>query len=125
MNRLLHGVTVAAFALATPALAQNMTSPLTSPSPPAAPAPPPPAEAAPAPAQPMAKRPVHHHHRAAAKPAMTEANQLTQQLNQDELQRTQSMGAPPSPPPPPPAPPPEPMTPPSPPMSGPRASPGR
>jgi len=139
MNRLLNGVAIAAvLALAAPALAQNMTSPLTSPSPapPAAEpmAPTTPAPAPPAPAEPMAKKPVHHHHRVAkgdmgpraGKPDMSQANQLTQQLNQQELQGVQSMGGGSSAPVPPsqpmPAgPPPEPPAP----MGGPRPSPSR
>ncbi len=141
MNRLLNGVAIAALcALATPALAQ-LTSPMSR------------ARCrkarhrrlpnqAPAPACPCSGGArsggiggkeagcIAHRHRAASsdtngagKPDTSAANQLTQQLNQQEVQRVQSMGAPSTPMPPGPSsapmPPPEPMP------TGPRPSPMR
>jgi hypothetical protein len=113
MKHLLNGVAIAAvFALATPVFAQN--APMTPANPPKpGPAAPAPAAKAPAPAPaPMAKKPVHH----MAKHMMSKDDQMTEQLNQQELARIAG-GAPPSapggaaPPPPPPggmAPPPPP-----------------
>jgi hypothetical protein len=94
MKHLLTGVAMAAaLAIAAPVWAQNAPSSATPPA--AAPA----APAKPA-AKPMAKKPMHHmamHHR------MSEGDQMTEQLNAQELQRIQSGGAP--------APAPAPMTP--------------
>jgi hypothetical protein len=103
MKHLLNGVAIAAvMAFAMPALAQN--APMTPSTPPKAapaPAPMPPASQTQAPA-PMAKKPVHHvamHHHM----GMGGGDKMTEQLNQQELQRIQS-GAPPSSPAPMPAP---------------------
>jgi hypothetical protein len=102
MKHLLNGVAMAAvMALAMPAFAQN--APMTPSTPPkASPAPAPattqtqtPAPAPNAPAPTMAAKPMHHmamHHRYRG---VGEADRMTEQLNQQELQRIQS-GAPPS-----------------------------
>jgi pyruvate dehydrogenase E2 component (dihydrolipoyllysine-residue acetyltransferase) len=92
MKHLLNGVAIAAvFALATPVFAQN--APMTPTTPPkAAPAPAAPAPKAPAPA-PMAKKPMHHmaHH------MTSPGDQMTEQLNQQELARITGGGTPPAP----------------------------
>jgi len=91
MKHLLTGVAMAAaLAIAAPAWAQSAPSP--APAKPAAA----PAKPAAAPMAPMAaKKPVHHwHHR------MSAGDQMTEQLNAQELQRIMG-GAPPPPPPPP------------------------
>jgi translation initiation factor IF-2 len=83
MKHLLNGVAIAAvFALATPVFAQNAPmTPATPPKP--APAAPAPAPAKPAPAPKMTStKPMHHvaHH-------MSQGDQMTEQLNQQELAR--------------------------------------
>jgi hypothetical protein len=96
MKHLLNGVAIAAvLALATPALAQN--APMTPSTPPAAA----PAAKAPAPAtsapmkMPMAKKPVVHHMAMRHRPVGA-GDQMTEQLNQQELARITG-GAPPAP----------------------------
>jgi hypothetical protein len=89
MKHLLNGVAVAAvLALAAPALAQN--APMTPSTPPAAA----PAPKAPAATTPTAKKPVHHmvmRHR-----PVGGGDQMTEQLNQQELARITGSGAPPA-----------------------------
>jgi hypothetical protein len=92
MKHLLNGVAIAAvFALATPVFAQN--APMTPANPPK-PAPAAPAAKAPAPAPTtMAKKPMHHmaHH------MMGKDDQMTEQLNQQELARITGGATPPAP----------------------------
>ena len=101
MKQLLNGVAIAAvFALATPVFAQ--TPPMT-PSKPAAPAPAP-KGAAPAPAPKMtATKPMMHH---VAHHMMSKDDQMTEQLNQQELSRIMAGSMPAAPAPMPAAPPP-------------------
>jgi hypothetical protein len=95
MKHLLNGVAMAAvLALATPAFAQN--APMTPSTPPtAAPAPAPKTVTSTAPTKPMAKRPIRHV--ASTKHTMSQGDQMTDQLNQQELARIQG-GSTPTPP---------------------------
>jgi hypothetical protein len=102
MKHLLNGVAVAAvLALATPVFAQN--APMTPSTPPTAAPAPAPKTTSPAPKtmttstapmKPMAKKPMHHPmHHVVSYQHMNSGDQMTDQLNQQELQRLQS-GAP-------------------------------
>lgn len=90
MKHLLSGVAMAAaLAIAAPVWAQN--APMT-----------PTAPAKPAASAPMAKKPMHHapmHHMTSRKHMKGQGDQMTEQLNQQELQRIQggNMTAPPAP----------------------------
>jgi hypothetical protein len=96
MKHLLTGVAMAAaLAIAAPVWAQN--APMTPSSPPAAAAP---SSSTPMASKPMAKKPMHRmSHRGMGKGMMGQGDQMTEQLNQQELQRIQggNMSAPPAP----------------------------
>src|ERR1700690_2518611 len=96
MKQLLNGVAIAAvFALATPVFAQNAPmTPANPPKPaPAAPAAAAPKAPAPAPApKTTATKPMMHH---MVKHRMNQGDQMTEQLNQQELARIMGGGTPP------------------------------
>ena len=96
MKHLLNGVAIAAaLAIAAPA-AWAQTAPMT----PGAPMAPAASAAAPAAKAPAAKRHrAKRHARSGGKVKMSRGDQMTEQLNREELARIQGAGAPPAPPP--------------------------
>jgi hypothetical protein len=96
MNQLLNGVAIAAvLALAAPAFAQSSSTPMTPSTPPAAGktmAPAPATTTKTTAAKPMMKKPMHH--MAMRKGRMSADDQMTEQLNTQELARLTGGGAP-------------------------------
>lgn len=93
MKHLLTGVAMAAaLAIAAPVWAQNAPAAPAAPAKPAAAAPAKPAAAKPAAAKTMAKKPMHRH--MAMHHRMSAGDQMTEDLNKQELQRIMGGGAP-------------------------------